>query len=111
MQGARCLVPGASIVLNGWTRRGGGQAQAAPLRRTLLGAGEDGPVAVKPMTAVAFGASDVFQLGAAAVNVVPLWVTVAFQPLVRDTPLGTVHVIVHGFTALVPVFVTRTSAW
>jgi hypothetical protein len=91
-------------------RRGGGQAQLAPLRRTLLGAGDDGPVAVKPMTAVALGASDVFQLGAAAVNVVPLWVTVAFQPLVRLTPLGTDQVTVHGLTALLPVLVTRTSA-
>lgn len=61
---------------------GVGWAQVAPLGRTLLGAGENGPVAVKPMTAVAFRASEVFQLGAAAVNVVPLRVTVAFRPLV-----------------------------
>ena len=69
------------------------------------------PLAVKPMVTEAPAASDGDQLGAAAVTVVPDWVTVAFQPLARVTPDGQVQVDRHGLTAALPVFFTVSSPW
>ena len=83
----------------------------APFSFTPDGAGLDGPLAVKPIVTEPPGASDGLQVGAAAVIVVPDWVTVAFQPLCSVTPDGTVQVAVHGLTAFVPVFLTVTLAW
>ena len=69
------------------------------------------PFAVKPIVTDAPGASAGAQLGAAAVTVVPDWVTVAFQPLASVTPGGQVQVARHGLTAPLPVLVTVTSPW
>src|SRR6185503_901363 len=81
-------------------------AQAAPFNFTEDGGGVDGPLAVNPIVTEAPAASDGAQLGAAAVNVVPDCVTVAFHPFCRVTPEGTVQVAVHGLTAAVPVLRT-----
>src|SRR3954452_21477117 len=56
-------------------------------------------------------ASDDAYAGPAAVTVVPLWVTVAFQPLTRVTPDGQVQVADHGLTVPPPVFFTVSEPW
>ena len=84
--GARgvAVLPGPSILLLG----AGG---AVELDRA--GAGVDGPLAVKPMRhRRARRQRRRSRSGAAAVTVVPDWVTVAFQPLPRVTPDGQVQV-------------------
>jgi hypothetical protein len=85
--------------------------QAAPFNFTDDGGGVDGPLAVNPIVTEAPAASDGAQLGAAAVNVVPDCVTVAFHPFCSVTPEGTVQVAVHGLTTAVPVLRTVTEAW
>jgi len=84
--------------------------QAPPWSVTPDGAGEDGPLAMKPTVAVAPAPSAGAQVGAVTVIVVPDWVNVPFQPLLMVTPLGTVNVIVHELSAL-PLFLTVISPW
>src|SRR4051794_41189016 len=60
-------------------RESPGYAQVAPLSLIPDGAGLDGPLAVKPIVTDAPAARDAAQVGAAAVNVMPDWVTVAFH--------------------------------
>lgn len=66
---------------------------------------------MKPTVADAPGASDWLQPGAAAVTVLPLCDTVAFQPWLMVLPLGMVHDARHGLTAELPVLRTVTVAW
>lgn len=49
--------------------------------------------------------------GGVAVTVLPLCVTVAFQPLLTVAPAGIVQVALHGLTAAVLLLRTVTSPW
>jgi len=83
--------------------------QTLLFRRIPVGPGV--PLLVNPIVADAPGASVEFHDGAAAVTVVPLCETVAFQPLLIVAPAGIVQVAVHGESAAVLLLRTVTSPW
>lgn len=74
------------------------------------GAGVTGPLAWNPIVTDAPEASALLHVGAVAVTVEPVWLTVAFQPPWTVTPDGRVQVAVQGLTAAVPVLVIVTDA-
>ena len=80
------------------------------MRTMPVGPGTEGPVATYPIDAVLPAGSECCQLGAVAIMLVLSWMTVAFQPLTRVTPVGTVQLTTHGITARGLVFVTDTVA-